>query len=184
MNSKRNWTIGLLGLALCGAAAADPTNAPTKTDYAYFKIIPERNIFNPNRYPTHHGASSTAAMPATSTNAFTLVGTMSYEKGTFAFFAGATAEYQKVLQKDDTIAGFRVAAIQPNGVRLIANGTTNVLAVPVGAQLQRDAETGWTLVAEPATQTVLQAEAPTNDAGSAPNDVLKKLMQKREQELQ
>ena len=45
---------------------------------------------------------------------FVLVGTMSYEKGFFAFFDGSHSDYKRVLKREETIAGFKVAAIGPH----------------------------------------------------------------------
>ena len=186
MNWKRNLPLVLAGLAACGAASAGQTNATSRAEYAYFRVIPERNLFNPNRYPLRRGAVriDTGGRPAPA-DAFTLVGTMSYAKGTFAFFAGAAAEYQQVLERGGEIAGFRVVAIQPNAVLLITSNST--LEVRVGAQLQRDAETGWVLVPDAGAPAAVPAEAPAVPPpadGGAPSDVLKRLMQQREQELQ
>ena len=185
MNWKRNLLVtagGLIAGSLVVMAA--PTNLPAKAEYAFFSVVPDRNIFNPNRYPHRAKAGRTEPAHATTPDAFTLVGTMSYGKGTFAFFAGSTAEYQKVLARDGEIAGFRLAAIQPNAVLLTVSN--NTIQIPVGAQLRRDEEEGWQLVPEAGTQPVERAEAPAEaeDAGGDPGDVLKKLMQKREQELQ
>ena len=114
---------------------------------------------------------------------------MSYEKGTFAFFAGSAAEYQKVLARDGEIAGFKLAAIQPKAVLLTVSN--NTIELPVGAQLRRDEDAGWQLVPEAGTQPVERTETQAvpppqaaEDAGGDPGDVLQKLMQKREQELQ
>src|SRR5207248_6850196 len=94
------------------------TNAPSRLDYSAFRIIADRNIFDPRR-------SARSAPPErtrrtyTRTDSFGLVGTMSYhEKGTLAFFEGSSPDYKKVLKTDDTIAGFKVAAIAPSYVKL------------------------------------------------------------------
>ena len=181
MNWKHNILWIAVGLAVCGAAPAEPTNAPPRTDYAFFKIIPDRNIFNPNRYAHHAGTSSNA-----DEDAFALVGTMSYEKGTFAFFDGAKTNYQKVLERDGEMAGFKLAAIRPDGVTLLAGDKP--MELKVGARMRRDAEAGWQVVEETeASPEESAGTAPTSaaadDAGMDQNDVLKKLMQKREQEL-
>jgi len=178
--------ISVLGIVACGRCLAAPTNVLSKTDYAFFATIPERNIFNPIRLPhreppTNHVETVVAAP----TDAFALVGTMTYEKGTFAFFSGASTNYQKVLQRDGEIAGFKIASITPDAVTLATSNSTVI--VRVGSQMQCDRVAGWTQAQYATTQMVDQATAPvvppaTDSAGSS-SDILKKLMQKREQEL-
>src|SRR6266404_1853175 len=100
--------VGRLGLMAClalsrqafGAEETNTTSITSHVDYQSFRIISERNIFNPNRSgrsdrseyrtrrePDRRGRST----------AFGLIGTMSYEKGSFAFFDGTSSEYRKVL---------------------------------------------------------------------------------------
>src|SRR5262249_468863 len=64
-----------------------------------FRIVTERNIFDPNRGPAIRPRSG----PTRSTDYFALVGTMSYEKGLFAFFDGTSSEYRKALKLGDSI---------------------------------------------------------------------------------
>ena len=187
MNPKRHLWILMLGMAVCGRCIAAPTNATSKTDYAFFKPIPERNIFNPNRM-THDVRTNQADTVSTPpTDAFALVGTMTYEKGTFAFFSGPKADYQKVLQRNGEIAGFKITAITPDAVTLASSNST--VEVHVGAQLQRDAAAGWMLAPNAMTQmvdlvTTQALPSSAGDVGGPASDVLKKMMQKREQELQ
>ena len=184
---SRIGTVAMLVLLGCGVAFAGTTNVPAQTGFAQFQAIAERNVFNPNRVPVRRGSGRVENARPSSADLITLVGTMSYTKGTFAFFSGSTADYQKALERDGKIAGFTVAAIQPDAVTLTTSNRT--VELPVGGQLQRDAEIGWMLVPV-ATQAVVQAEAqesssPAGDSsGGAPGDILKKLMQKRKQELQ
>jgi hypothetical protein len=71
-------------------------------DFASFQIIGQRNIFDPNRVP-HRRSSAPAARVVDS---FSFVGTMSYAKGTFAFFDGTSPDFRKVLELDGSIADF------------------------------------------------------------------------------
>ena len=71
----------LLFLACCFVSRAQSTNAPARLDYPSFKIITERNIFDPNRSArSGKGARTDSQRPARS-ESFALVGTLSYEKG-------------------------------------------------------------------------------------------------------
>ena len=188
MTWKQNLLAAVWGLAACGMACAAPTNLVSKTNYVFFSVIPDRNIFNPNRYPHRVQSARSENERTAPANAFMLVGTMSSAKGTFAFFDGSTADYQKVLERDGEIAGCKLVAIQPNAV-LLAVSNNIVMEVPVGAQLRLDAEAGWQVVRDAGTQLVDRAETPAASPTAAaevndPGDILKKQMQKREMEMQ
>jgi len=175
-------------LVMAGSVAAfgQGTNTPARTDYSYFQIIAERNIFNPDRYS--HEARSRRERREAPADAFALVGTMSYQKGDFAFFDGTSETYRKVLELDGTIAGYKVTAITPDTVTLQA--TNKQVELTVGSQMRREG-TNWQLVAKndlpmevtdnPETSTA--ASDAGGDSGGEVSDVLKRLMQRREQEL-
>ena len=97
----------LLLLAIAGylPAMAEETNSSARLDYLAFRIIAERNIFNQNR---SRGSDSNGSRyrqdRRVRADAFALRGTMSYEKGRFAFFDGTSSDYRKAVQADDTIA--------------------------------------------------------------------------------
>ena len=109
-------------------------------DYSAFKVVADRNIFDPNRYPHTPGRQIHRQSKVADT--FSLVGVMSYQKGTFAFFDGTSADYRKVIQAAGSVAGFTLVEVAPDQVRL-ASGT-NTFTVPVGAQLRFE-EGEWTL---------------------------------------
>ena len=177
----------VLVMARSVAASGQETNAPSRTDYAFFQIIADRNIFNPDRYS--HQSRLRQGQREAPVDAFALVGTMSYQRGQFAFFDGTSAAYRKVLERDGTIAGYKIAEITPNMVKLEAANIR--VGLKVGSQMRHDGE-GWQLVAQSELPAVAVAEnsvsnAPSSSADSSSggevNDVLKKLMQQREQEL-
>jgi hypothetical protein len=191
----------LFALALVGAlaegffAGAQITGSPGDTDYSTFsQFITQRNIFDPNRYP--HEARSTPAQRhfhSSSAPSFTLVGTMTYAKGIFAFFNGNNDEFKKVLPLNGTIAGYSITDITVSSATL-RGADKKDLTVRIGDQLRQE-NNGWELVApgdsvtSPATSENnnpaaspdgSQTAAPSASLGS--NDVLKRLMQLREQE--
>lgn len=169
-------------------ANAQSTNDAGATDFSDFRIIAERNIFDPNRYPrmSHHHVVS-HRVPT-----FTLAGTMSYRKGMFAFFNGTADEYQKALQVGGTIAGYTVVKIAFDGVTLKSAGQD--VEMKVGAAMQKEGD-GWQLIAPgnwgglaaendaASNDTNSETASPSVPSGGADNDILKKLMQQREQEL-
>jgi hypothetical protein len=170
---------------------AGTNNGAVSLDYAAFKIIVDRNIFDPNRYPHRPGAQPVASKPK-SVDFVTLVGTMSYEKGTFAFFDGTSAEYKKALKLTDSIAGYKVTNIAANAVKLTSG--TNELELRVGAQLRREEDGPWLLagksssyVSAPGSTSTGAAAATTTTgsgaaSGGAESDIIRKLMQRREKE--
>jgi hypothetical protein len=193
--SRRLRTVALLaalGVLLANGrlAAAQTTNAPAATNYSSFQIIVDRNIFDPNRYA--HASPSRGRSVSKSAPYFALVGTLSSRNGMLAFFDGNDSDYRKVLSPDGVIAGYKVAEITLHGVKLTS--TNKPVVMKVGAQMRQEGKGEWQLAESgewPATTA--GNEAPTTDetpvatpasgAGSEPNDVLRKLMQQREQEL-
>ena len=184
----RSWKIlAITALVMAGdfTARAQQTNRASQADFSSFQVISERNIFNPNRTARRRRGNRT--QPAA--DAFALVGTMSYAKGTFAFFDGTSSEYRKVVQNAGTIAGYKVTDITPTAVKL-ANGDKQ-LVMKVGTQMRREEKGSWQMAAtsELPVETVenadaAAAESAASDSSNEGNDVLKRLMKQREQELQ
>jgi hypothetical protein len=135
-----------VGFVVAGAirAHAQDTNAPTRPEFSTFKLVTDRNIFNTRRRPGRTAAPVDNRRTLRYEYA-ALAGTMSYEKGTFAFFDGSSSEYTKSLKPSDKIAGFTITTIEPSSVKLESG--TNKLVLPVGMQLRREAGGEW-LVAE------------------------------------
>jgi hypothetical protein len=184
----RSWKIlAITALVMAGdfTARAQQTNRASQADFSSFQVISERNIFNPNRTARRRRGNRT--QPAA--DAFALVGTMSYAKGTFAFFDGTSSEYRKVVQNAGTIAGYKVTDITPTAVKL-ANGDKQ-LVMKVGTQMRREEKGSWQMAATSELPVVTTenadsapAEPVASDSSSEGGDVLKRLMKQREQELQ
>jgi hypothetical protein len=167
----------------------DSASGTNRLDYAAFKVIVDRNIFDPNRYARRPG--DRARQAPKSVDSLTLVGTMTYERGSFAFFDGTSSDYRKALKLNDVVAGHKVTIITPNSVKLAAG--TNELELKVGMQLRREEDGPWSLAgqsgafaaARTSTQnTMATATSTGSDASSsaAESDIIKRLRQKREQE--
>ncbi len=175
------WLLALSATVLVpGPAHGQSSNNPARLDYSRFNVIAERNIFNSRRYG-HSSTTRRDSRPNTRSESFTLVGTMSYEKGLFAFFDGTSSEYRKVAKPDDTIAGCKVVGIESSLVKLSSG--TNQFELPIGRQMRKQ-EAEWQLAptadlgpltpapapyVRPPTSTVAQAEPaqPTNGEPSA-----------------
>jgi hypothetical protein len=141
---KSFFTTCLLVLSLGNLrAASPPTNTVSPTDYAAFRIIADRNIFNSRRKAgmTNSIASPRTNAPAARTESFALVGTMRYEKGYFAFFDGSASDYKKVLKPEDTISGFKIKEVRPSAV--VLQSATNEMEMKVGTQLSRVDKGEW-----------------------------------------
>lgn len=184
-------SLGLAGWLQAARAAEASTAAPT-TDYAAFKLIAERNIFDPNRStrPSRRDREPVAARPRPS-ESFALVGTLSSEKGTYAFFNGSSSEYRKVLRAEERIAGYRIVHITPDHVALEADDGQRV-ELGVGQQMRREGDDPWRLAGEagsfespasPAARPAPAGDAPASVPTDGADDVLKRLLQRRQQEL-
>ena len=71
---------------------------------------------------------------------FTLVGTMSYEKGMFAFFDGNNSDLRKVLYQSDSngIAGYTVAEITPGAVKLQSADKKQTVEMKIGDTMRQE----------------------------------------------
>jgi hypothetical protein len=187
-------------LALAGGftGGAQSNGTPGDTDYSRFsQFIAERNIFDPNRYPRNqttttrvrHQHTHVAGAPYVS-----LVGTMSYQKGLFAFFDSNNPDDKKIVSPGDEIAGYTVKAIADNTVTLLGADKKEV-SMKVGVQMRQDGGT-WKIndqvevLSSPAPAESDSSTSTSDDAAAAPspalqsNDVLKRLMQLRQKENQ
>ena len=179
--------LSVLGSAEESASISANTNA-TGTSLESFRIISERNIFNQNRSSRSARREETAERRAPVVQSISLVGTMSYAKGDFAFFEGTRPEYKKPVKIGDWIAGYEVKEIKPDGVK-IAN-ETNHFEIRVGQQLRREDESEWKISTAPLpAQNASESSAPV-DAGAASagapvseEEALKRLMEKRAKEM-
>jgi len=130
-------------LTLTHLAMAQTTNPPSQLDYNSFRMISDRNIFNPSRYARSSPRPRTDSRPASRVEYFTLVGLMAYEKGVFAFFDGTAASYKKTLHGPGDISEFKVASMTPDQLRLVSG--TNEFMMHVGMQVRREDEGDWFL---------------------------------------
>ncbi|MGD0016564.1 MAG: hypothetical protein ABSC38_03480 [Verrucomicrobiia bacterium] len=171
------------------------TGSAPAISFETFRIVAQRNIFNPNRYSGRTGRRNPSQMAGAP--GFALVGTIIYEKGAFALFDGSDAQYKKTLKLSDTIADYRVVEITPSHVKLETG--TNQTTLSVGAQM-KIIDGKWELAdgtesvgkspdtssGAPASETATEAssEETSSGGGSGADAILRRLMQQREKELQ
>lgn len=204
------WLLALL-LSWLGAnplAAADkaPAAAPA-LKFEDFKIVYERNIFSPSRRAQQPGAGE--RVKPKKVEGFSLVGTMIYEQGSYAFFNGSEAKYRTAVTVSNTLAGLKLIDITPNSVKF--NSASNILELTMDKQLKREDEGEWQLVPGAGSWDAPAASSSDRDrsserdrssrrdrserdssvsggatgrsgAGASAEEVLKRLMQRREQE--
>jgi hypothetical protein len=163
------------------AQDARPAGRP---DFAAFQIIVERNIFNPRRGPPGSQSDRRDDRAPAKVESFTLVGTLTYEKGPYAFFDGTSADFHKALQLDGAIAGYKITNIVGNQVQLVSG--TNAVALRVGMQMRREDEGAWEPIGTyigASTASVSSSGSSVSSSAEEDSDALKRLMQQREQEL-
>jgi hypothetical protein len=177
-----------------------------KTDYAYFKVVNDRNIFNPARQPNRPDRPASREVKRTpKVDAFSLVGTLRYEKGDMAFFDGSSPDYRKAHKAGDTIAGYKVLSITDAAVRIEAQG--KVTELKIGSQMRREDEGEWVFAEGPyaggsggssgsggstssgsgesstASASTGSSAGGGSSSGGGADEILKRLLQKREQEM-
>ena len=181
-NEKRRNSSNPAPSSAGSAAAVAPANS-----FEAFGLIVERNIFNPNR--TGRSASASEAKPVR-VDEIALVGTMTSDQGLLAFFESADSSFRKTVRVGDSLAEFKVARITSGGVEL-AQGDA-ALALMVAQRLRRVEGGAWTVDtsgtdAAPGTglsagRRAVDPDAPAEIPADA-SDVLKRLMKKREKQL-
>jgi hypothetical protein len=213
MKPMRKLTFIMLAVLLTSAIAfAQSSNhVPAPTDYpAFSQFITDRNIFDPNRQP-HYTSSRTRTYTRPTTHsssapAFSLVGTMAYEKGMFAFFNGNSEDLKQALYVSGKIAGYTVTKINHGSVTLETTNQAEKIELKVG-DVMREENGAWQLTG-PGEVTAGSSAGGDSDPGrysrsggdstseksnsgsnapasaAAPNDILKRLMEKRAQENQ
>jgi hypothetical protein len=175
-------------------ARAQSTNDSSSTDYSDFQVIVQRNIFDPNRYPSRGPRPQFENRGAPT---FSLAGTMSYRKGMYAFFSGTSQEYQKALQQGGVIAGYTVTKIDFEGVQL--QNAAKQVHMTVGSAMRQEGD-GWVLslpgqwnetpVADTTSSSTgtdtntSETPAVSVPSGGPTSDVLKRLMEQRQQQEQ
>jgi hypothetical protein len=149
-----------------------------------FRLISDRNIFNANRTGRR---DRSAEIPVARVDTITLVGTMDYDKGEYAFFDGSDADLRKALHAGQPIAQFTVATIARDSVELTRDGKT--FKMSVGQQLRRPEGGDWTLVGADVARSETPAARPGDDATAAApvpadaSDIVRRMMEQRQKQL-
>jgi hypothetical protein len=134
---------GRIAVALMAGISATAMSAEPGAPQTFeaFKIIVDRNMFDARRSPERPKQTERENTPRASRENLVLVGTMSYEKGDFAFFDGSNADFKKELKTGGRIGGLLVAEIGFAQVRLKSGDQQ--LELPVGTCLVREKGGPW-----------------------------------------
>jgi len=187
----------LLGALLGFAAETHPTPVLDSKEVA--RRVADRNIFDPERQLRIRGESRPTPKPkvvvAADAPEFGLVGVITYPRGTFAFFDGNTVDLRKTLQVNAVIAGQTLSLVSPQSVTLLGSNRPPVL-LKVGQRLRQDSEGAWQLVtglggegskrlgsAGGSTGTSSASSSTPSEDPPGSDEILKRLLKKREQEM-
>jgi len=173
------------------------TNSPTAVvdewSYEAFKLINDRNIFSSTRTRSSAREENRSQPRRVRVDKFALVGTMSYFKGSFAFFDGSESGYRKSVKVGEKVAGFEIQSISQDIAKLVAG--TNTVVLKVGTGMQREEEGDWQPSASPGgfesaspktekSEKSEKSEGGSSEAsGGGESEILKRLLEKREKEL-
>jgi hypothetical protein len=164
------------------SASAKPAPTVAKGSFDSFRLIGDRNIFDPNRRNrSARSASNEPAAPTGDTIAF--VGTMDYDQGVYAFFDSSDARFRQVLPAGGKLAEFVVKHVGARSVDLTRDGKVTTLQIT--QQLHRPDGGEWTVTGASPAPTV--SAATEGDAAPAipadASDILKRLMEQRQKQL-
>ncbi len=126
--------------------------------YAAYKLVWQRNIFDPQRRAPEPERSRRSSAPATSasprTPSFRLSGTMVSDGRLLAFFGGSSSDFNKVITTGEKIADFTVKKIDAVEVELTRGDQTYQLGLgqqlTMGERIEIGAASGASLASSPA----------------------------------
>jgi hypothetical protein len=176
------------GAATVTAGSRNDSSVAPSAAFDTFRVISDRNIFNPNR--TGRRDRSTEEAPPR-LDVISLVGTMDSDKGLRAFFDGSDASYRKALRVGESIDKFKLTQIAANAIELERDGKS--LSVRVGQQLRRPEGSEWNVVGEDLVRREATARAAAETGRIDPvapaaipsnaSETLRKLMEARNKQL-
>ncbi len=195
---KRASVLAILILGAISASAADSEGI----SYESFRIVVDRNIFDPGRSPgrpARFEAPDIQSQTPAQNDRVSLYGALIDGGTAVAFFSGTRDEYNRVARQGETIAGYRVIEIRTQSVELEKDGER--INLPIGAGLSRLGGGGWTITTElpvldrrpEASQERSGGEArpqagPGNGSGpgsaSPVSDLMQRMMERRKRELE
>ena len=165
----------------------DNGNSSSPPDFSEFRIILERNIFDPGRTPGYGNAARSRERPP-ETERLYLKGVLIQKGAALAFFEGTKAAYNAIRTTGESIGEFKISHIHTE--RIIIEGEGRRIEIPVGSGLMKEEGREWELSAalhssaqsipEPKNAASTEGNAPGDD--EAMSDIMKKMMERRQKE--
>jgi len=155
-----------------------------------YHILTMRNIFDPDRSPMN--ASAPVSRPRyeapRAADYIALTGIMVADDRALAFFSGSRSEYDKVVPVNGAIADAKLTKITPVSVDVTRAGKK--ITVAVGQTLPLDGSAPGIAPTAAGMPAAAPAAGGAPDDTSTPplpgnlNDVMRRMMERRQQELQ
>jgi hypothetical protein len=186
-----------LATVLNYAADEAPAGAPEFKD---FKIILDRNVFDPSRSQRSSREERTRRVQPP--DRLVLAGALIDNQRAVAFFEGSKREYNTEIQRGETIDGYVITSIRTD--RIIMQKGNHRIDLPVGSSLTKRSGEDWALSSREtyddspprydssekdsvtsgsiASGAQERSTASNVNVGSS-NDIMKKLMERRRQEV-
>ncbi|MBN1903326.1 hypothetical protein JW926_18550 [Candidatus Sumerlaeota bacterium] len=171
----------LILMSFAGLSAFGETQE--KGRFEEFRIIWERNIFDPSRREPQREVRTPRKEETKPEEHIRLLGALLNGKDANVFFEGSSSSYNGEWKRGDVIAGFRISQVQTNGV--VLEKKDQKIDLPVGSVIIRTEGDAWRIGdSSESFATIPEKEKSSNaiskDAGT--NDILKRLMERRRQE--
>ena len=173
------------GSAPARATAASPLTPAAS--FESFRLISDRNIFNPNR-TVRRAPAPEEVVPRI--DVISLVGTMNSDRGLVAFFDGSDPALRKTLKTGESVGPFKVTRIASEGVEVEREGQATLLRV--GQQLRKPEGGEWSVAGgvagaigssrTPAATARPDPTAPPEIPADA-DEVTRRLMERRQKQL-
>jgi hypothetical protein len=151
-----------------------------------YRIVVDRNIFDPDRRASRPERRSTPTEPLSQPEELAVTGVLIHDGAAVAFFEGTTPEYSVDLKEGGTIVGYTVVEIRTDRLRISKNGRE--VELPVGSGLSRQHEGEWELASAPSflDRRELSSSEKSNETksrDSSSTDLLERLRRRREREI-
>ncbi|MDP8243369.1 MAG: hypothetical protein P9L94_04750 [Candidatus Hinthialibacter antarcticus] len=166
-----------LGTLLAAPCFSQESSNEETNELSTFRLIYERNIFNPNR---EKEIEQPVVEVKPQADEISLVGTLVTETQRFAFFDGSSSSYRRVLTVGAEIGGGVIQAIEISSLHLRFGDEEMVL--PVGKGLAREEGQPWRLQDAPRRVELKPKNDGPKEQPTPATDLLRRLMEKRNQE--
>ena len=174
----------LLSVQAVGLAQEEPSSAAP--GFESYRILVDRNIFDPNRRASRPERRSTPTEPVPQPDQLAVTGVLIHEGAAVAFFEGTKPDYNADLNEGGTVAGYTVVEIRTDHLRLSKDGRE--IELPVGSGLSRHDEGEWQLSSSPSfldrrEPSSSERPAETKSSDSPSTTLLERLRKRRQREV-